>query len=105
MADNKDNKTTPEVEKIQLEPNEIMRLSVFETEKSFATVFLTNGPQGPMVKSFMGAAEHLDLICVPKLPPILGDGDLPIAVVVCPRRNSEDENEEEPKEASSPQED
>ena len=71
-----------------------MRLSVFETEEGFATAFLSDGPQMPMMEAFMEIADKLDLMRVPKFSPILGDGGLPVAVVVCTKRTSQEDSED-----------
>lgn len=58
-----------ENKKIELEENEIMRLSVrkIDSEKGdYRSSFASNGPSEPMVQALMQACEGFGLVCLPK---------------------------------------
>ena len=72
-----------ETKSIQLEENEIMRLSVrlVNSEKGeYMTSFASNGPAEPMVRALMDACENFDLVCVPA---VVLEGIPAIAAAIC----------------------
>ena len=98
MAEQQNQKAVSELEKIHLEPNEIMRISVFETEDGeYQGVINCNGPSEPIKETITEAAKLYDMVCVPKeVFEILGIMRF-LPSVISSIIPSEDETEQSPK--------
>lgn len=83
-----------ETKSIQLEENEIMRLSVRmidSEEGKYMSFFASNGPMQPMVEAIMQACEQFELVC---LPAAVLEGIPAIAAICCVGPNPFKEPEE-----------